>query len=318
VLGFNNSIIQELNTLGKNKTPFLVVISFDKSEIDIIPNPYNREDIKFSIDCEEKHLVPKKFDNIKSIDLKEYKTKFDTIIQHIKNGDTYLLNLTAPTKIKTNFSLSEIYDNSSAKFKLYYKDNFVCFSPERFIKICDNQIYTYPMKGTIDASINNAKDKLLNNPKELAEHTMVVDLLRNDLSIVSSNVRVTNFRYIDKISAGERQLYQISSEIVGDLEENWYENIGSILDKLLPAGSITGAPKRSTVQIIQDVEGYDRGFFTGIFGYFDGISFDSGVMIRFLQKNDNGDMIYKSGGGITIDSKILQEYDELIAKVYLA
>ena len=147
---------------------------------------------------------------------------------------------------------------------------------------------------------------------------MVVDLLRNDLSIVSSNVRVTNFRYIDKISAGERQLYQISSEIVGDLKENWYENIGTILDELLPAGSITGTPKRSTVQIIQDVEGYDRGFFTGVFGYFDGVSFDSGVMIRFLQKNDNGDMIYKSGGGITIDSKILQEYDELIAKVYLA
>lgn len=318
MLSFNNSIIQELNTLGKNKTPFLVVISFDKSEVDIIPNPHNNEDIKFSIDCEEKNLVPKKFDNIKSIDLKEYKTKFDKIIQHIKDGDTYLLNLTAPTAIKTNFSLSEIYDNSSAKFKLYYKEKFVCFSPERFIKINDNKIYTYPMKGTIDASINNAKEKLLNNPKELAEHTMVVDLLRNDLSIVSSNVRVTNFRYIDKISAGERQLYQISSEIVGDLEENWYENMGSILDKLLPAGSITGAPKRSTVQIIQDVEGYDRGFFTGVFGYFDGVSFDSGVMIRFLQKNDNGDMIYKSGGGITIDSKILQEYDELIAKVYLA
>ncbi|MCK9336856.1 MAG: aminodeoxychorismate synthase component I [Arcobacteraceae bacterium] len=318
MLGFNNSTIQELNTLGKNKTPFLVVISFDKSEIDIIPNPYNNENIQFCIDGEEKSLVVKKFDYIKPIDFKEYKVQFDKIIQHIKDGNTYLINLTAPTKIQTNFSLNEIYDNSSAKFKLYYKDKFVCFSPERFIKICGNKIYTYPMKGTIDASVKDAKNKLLNNPKELAEHTMVVDLLRNDLSIVSSNVRVTNFRYIDKISAGEKQLYQISSEIVGDMEENWYENIGSILDELLPAGSITGAPKRSTVRIIQDVEEYDRGFFTGVFGYFDGISFDSGVMIRFLQKNDDGNMVYKSGGGITLDSNVSQEYEELISKVYLA
>ncbi|MFA7028493.1 MAG: chorismate-binding protein, partial [Sulfurovum sp.] len=75
-------------------------------------------------------------------------------------------------------------------------------------------------------------------------------------------------------------------------------------------------PKRSTVDIINRVENYDRGFYTGIFGVFDGESFRSGVMIRFIEK-ENGRLFYKSGGGITIDSDAQSEYEELIDKVYL-
>lgn len=173
------------------------------------------------------------------------------------------------------------------------------------------------MKGTIDANIKDAKSIILNDIKEMAEHTMIVDLLRNDLSMVSKNVKVNRFRYIDKIKAGNKELFQVSSEIEGELSENWQNRLGDIIISLLPAGSISGTPKKKTLEIIKDIEIYDRGYFSGIFGYFDGERVDSGVMIRFIEKDKNG-FIYKSGGGITIDSDVKKEYQEMIDKVYLA
>jgi para-aminobenzoate synthetase component 1 len=145
---------------------------------------------------------------------------------------------------------------------------------------------------------------------------MIVDLMRNDLGIVGTRVKVEQFRYIDKIKAGDKELLQVSSRITAQLPDNWQRQIGTILDKLTPAGSITGTPKRSTVKIIEEVENYDRGFYTGIFGVFDGVSLRSGVMIRFIEET-NGKMLYKSGGGITIDSDAQSEYEELIDKIYL-
>jgi para-aminobenzoate synthetase component 1 len=172
------------------------------------------------------------------------------------------------------------------------------------------------MKGTIEATIPNAEKKILNDKKEMAEHVMVVDLLRNDLSMVSKKVRVEKFRYIEKIKAGERELLQVSSKIKGELEPLWQDNLGDILTTMLPAGSITGAPKKSTTEIIKKTEGYERGFFSGVFGVFDGESLDSAVMIRFIEKTDDG-LVYKSGGGITIDSICESEYLEMCEKVYV-
>ena len=86
--------------------------------------------------------------------------------------------------------------------------------------------------------------------------------------------------------------------------------------ELLPAGSITGTPKKSTVDILKNVENYDRGFYTGIFGIFDGKSLQSFVLIRFIEKIED-ELFYKSGGGITLDSDLKLEYEELINKVYL-
>ena len=145
---------------------------------------------------------------------------------------------------------------------------------------------------------------------------MVVDLLRNDLGMVAKNIRVTKFRFIDKIKAGERELLQVSSEIVGDMDEGWIEDWQNIIKTLLPAGSISGAPKKSTLEIIQNIEDYERGYFSGVFGVYDGKSLDSGVMIRFIEKTNEG-LIYQSGGGITIDSDVYLEYNELQDKIYL-
>jgi para-aminobenzoate synthetase component 1 len=172
------------------------------------------------------------------------------------------------------------------------------------------------MKGTIDASLPNAINTILNDPKEFAEHTMIVDLLRNDLGIVAKEIRVEDFRYISTIDTGNKRLHQVSSHISGILEGNWRENAGELLKALLPAGSISGTPKRKTVEIIQEVEGYDRGYFTGIFGHFDGINLYSAVAIRFIE-NIEGQLIYKSGGGITSDSEYQSEYNEMIDKLYI-
>jgi para-aminobenzoate synthetase component 1 len=91
---------------------------------------------------------------------------------------------------------------------------------------------------------------------------------------------------------------------------------GSILKQLLPAGSVTGAPKRKTVEIIKDVEGIERGYYTGIFGYFDGTDLESAVMIRFIEKR-NGKHFFRSGGGITFQSDVEKDYNEYNDKIYV-
>jgi para-aminobenzoate synthetase component 1 len=250
------------------------------------------------------------------IDFKDYQKQFSKVQEEIKKGNTYLLNLTMPTQLEDSLDLEEIFHASNAPFKLYLKDKFVCFSPERFVKIQDNRISTYPMKGTIDASLPNAEEMILANPKEMAEHVMVVDLLRNDLGIVAKDIKVEKFRYIDSINAGTKDLLHVSSKITGKLPDNWHDTLGDIIAKMLPAGSISGTPKKKTVEIIRDIEGYERGFFSGIFGYYDGENLESAVMIRFIEKSDEG-YVYKSGGGITIDSDAAQEYQEMKDKVYV-
>lgn len=307
----------ELNSLGKEREPFLVISDFRAKNIKVISlSKLKESDIEFCMDenyifREHKHSLIKH-----PLSFEEYKKKFDLVIEQIKAGNTYLLNLTQSTIVDTPLSLGDIYKAANAKFKIRYKDEFVCFSPERFISIKGCKINAFPMKGTIDASLPNAKETILDNKKEAAEHTMVVDLLRNDLSMVAKNVRVKSFRYITQIDSGAKKLLQVSSHISGDLDESWHENIGEVLKKLLPAGSISGTPKRSTLNIIDEVEEYERGYFSGIFGVYDGESFDSAVMIRFIEKTKEG-YIYKSGGGITLDSDAKSEYNELLDKVYI-
>ncbi|QOY51569.1 aminodeoxychorismate synthase component I [Candidatus Sulfurimonas baltica] len=310
----------DLNSLGKQREPFLFICDFKAENLKIIRLvELDKYDIEYSID--ENYNIKQYNNKIKKYPLEfvEYKKKFDYVQERIKSGDTYLLNLTAPTPIKTELSLKEIFQNANAHYKLRYEDKenkFVCFSPEKFIQIKDDYIHTYPMKGTIDASVINAEQKILDNKKEMAEHVMVVDLLRNDLSIVANDVHVKRFRYVNKIEAGDKKLLHVSSHISGSIGENWHERIGDILKSLLPAGSISGAPKKSTLEIIKEVENYERGYFSGVFGVYDGESLDSGVMIRFIEKINEG-YIYKSGGGITLDSDVKSEYKELLDKVYL-
>ncbi len=254
--------------------------------------------------------------SIKSFSKKKYITAFNLVMNQIVKGNSYLLNLTFANKIKSDNSLLEIIQKANSSYKLYFKNEFISFSPESFIQIKNNKIVTFPMKGTINATIPNAKEIILNDAKETNEHNTIVDLMRNDLAMVASNITINKFRYIDKIKTQQDSILQVSSEIEGTLSKNWKSNFGEIILKLLPAGSISGAPKPKTIAIIKEVEQEKRGYYTGIFGVFDGNNIDSAVLIRYIE-NENGKLTYRSGGGITSQSNANSEYNEMLQKIYI-
>jgi para-aminobenzoate synthetase component 1 len=136
------------------------------------------------------------------------------------------------------------------------------------------------------------------------------------MSIIADRVQVDKFRYIDKIKTDSGVLLQVSSEIKGRLRPGYESHLGEIVTSMLPAGSVTGAPKKQTLAIIKENENYERGWYTGVFGVFDGKSLDSAVMIRYIEAH-SGKLFYKSGGGITYMSDPEKEYNELISKIYV-
>jgi para-aminobenzoate synthetase component 1 len=313
-----------MNELGKNREPFFFLFDFLLKKPVIIPlknwssaNAHLQMPTWKSSGKEMGAGFPSELCwETYPVDFKVYKNVFDRVQSEIRFGNSYLLNLTQPTKVVTNISLLDLYHNSDAPFKLYWNDEFVSFSPERFVQIKGNRIETHPMKGTIDAQIPNAANVILADKKEMAEHYTIVDLLRNDLSMVAKKVRVDNFRYLSEIQTHKGKLLQVSSEISGILPDEWRSHIGDWFLKLLPAGSICGAPKKKTVEIITEAEGYERGYYTGVFGIFDGENLDSAVTIRYLEKSE-GDYYFKSGGGITALSDAHTEYKEMLDKIYV-
>ena len=135
-------------------------------------------------------------------------------------------------------------------------------------------------------------------------------------SIILHFVSVDKYRCIDVLHTNKGDILQTSSEISGKLSTGYQKHIGNILDAMLPAGSITGAPKDKTMEIIHETEGYDRGFYTGVMGIYINGELNSAVMIRFLE-NDGIGTYFKAGGGITSKSDCRKEYEEVLQKVYL-
>lgn len=250
------------------------------------------------------------------LSLEAYARKFSQVQAGLHRGDSFLTNLTAETLIQTDLSLAQIYQRADAAYKILVKNQFTAFSPETFVQIQGTEIASFPMKGTLEIIEGNTAATLQNDPKEKAEHATIVDLIRNDLSKVAFPIAVEKYQYVERVKTNTGELWQMSSKISGQLMPAYQRKFGSILRELLPAGSITGAPKKATMKLITEAEGYDRGFYTGIMGKFDGKLFNSGVMIRFIEESSGGKM-YKSGGGITVFSKLEKEYDELVQKVYL-
>ena len=296
----------------------------------------------------------------------DYERSFNIVKSNIMAGNSYLTNLTCRVPVSCNLSLEEIFHRAKGKYKLLLRRKrtqaedkahlkeenieenltpFVCFSPETFVRIKGGRIYSYPMKGTLDASLPNAEKLLMEDRKEAAEHATIVDLIRNDLSRVAEDVRVDKYRYIDVLHTNKGDILQTSSGISGRLPEDYPHHLGEILDAQLPAGSITGAPKDKTMQIIQEAEGYDRGFYTGIMGIYDQGELNSAVMIRFIEEETSPvdfetdgeknfkakegkasegkepkasrELYFKAGGGITSKSDCRKEYEEVIQKIYL-
>jgi para-aminobenzoate synthetase component 1 len=313
---------QTVNQWGQHKVPFLFIVDFEMEK----PMAIRLADIspdKLLYDVHGVTNAPAHHPKISTggfvrhpITPEAYAEKFNKVLYHLRYGDSFLTNLTIKTKIAFKASLRDLFYASNARYKLWLKNECLVFSPEIFVQIKEGKIFSYPMKGTIDASIPGAASIILENKKEQSEHVTIVDLIRNDLSQVASKVEVTRFRYIEEIRTNHKNLLQVSSEIVGVLPEDYRAHLGDMLLALLPAGSVSGAPKPKTVAIIRQTEGEKRGYYTGVFGLFDGQNMDSGVMIRFIEQQ-GGEHYYRSGGGITTQSECMAEYEEAIDKVYV-
>lgn len=314
--------IRKINGLAGQEIPFVFLISFS-GEQNLIGTPREAAAAGLFLDMpgmknHELKGSPKQDIRLSKSppDKRKYHRAFQRVKEEIIYGNSFLLNLTCPTPIETNYELGDIFTRSMAPFRLYLEDRLVIFSPERFIRIQGNVISSNPMKGTMDAGIPGAHGLLASDPKEDAEHNTIVDLIRNDLSMVANKVRVKRFKYIERLKTHQGELLQMSSEITGSLSRDFRKSLGNILFQILPAGSICGAPKKKTLEIIREVESYERGFYTGIFGYFDGQDLDSAVAIRYIEK-EGDHLVFKSGGGITFQSDWNREYEEMQKKVYV-
>ena len=315
--------IREMNAAGAARQPVFFAVDFDGTRTVVLaPGEAAARGILFRFpragNCPRSARDDVNTGLLRQpVTYQRYREAFDIVARHIANGDTYLANLTLPTPVQCTLSLKEMFERSRAPYRILFGESFTVFSPETFVRIADGRIVSCPMKGTIDAAIPDAERAILTDRKESAEHNTIVDLIRNDIGIVARNVRVERFRYIDRVVTSGKTLLQVSSEITGELPENWPEQLGATLAALLPAGSVTGAPKRRTVEILREAEQYDRGYYTGIAGYFDGQTVDSCVLIRFIERSARG-LVFKSGGGITCFSDPALEYQELLDKVALA
>ena len=315
----SDELIRQFNDYCVEQLRFLFIIDYKAKSGYLIPESELDENfIKCSFCEKEQKQDPSIVSEWQPepLQFEEYKIKFDKVVAHIHFGNSFLVNLTQPTYVKTNLTIKDLYNTGTAKYKLWLKDKFTVLSPEIFVRIQNGEISSYPMKGTINANISDAAEKILNDPKEKAEHATIVDLIRNDLSMVAENVIVKRYRYIDELVTNNGNLLQVSSEIEGKLPPGYNNKLGDLLFSMLPAGSISGAPKPKTLQIIEETEGYYRGFYTGVFGWCDGENLDSAVMIRFAEPAPNG-LMFKSGGGITSQSDAKSEYEELIQKIYV-
>ncbi|NBC06554.1 MAG: aminodeoxychorismate synthase component I [Bacteroidetes bacterium] len=314
---------RKMNEWGAQGIPFLFLVDFEQEQPIVARlDELDPEELLFDIngksnalglDVQEKPVMFERYPMSRAA----YAAAFEIVQAGIKAGDSYLLNLAFPTPVRTNLSLQEIFLRSRARYRVWLHDQFTCFSPETFVTVSERgRIASNPMKGTIDASLPNAQDQLLKDEKERAEHATIVDLIRNDLSQVAEGVRVDRYRYIEAIATHSGGLLQSSSEISGQLPPDFRQRLGDLLFRLLPAGSISGAPKQKTLEIIRDAERQKRRYYTGICGLFDGKQLDSGVMIRFIE-NQERQLLFKSGGGITARSRMEEEYQEMVQKAYL-
>ena len=319
-----NEVRACMNEAGSRREPFLFGVDFELSEGFFVLNPLGQQEILFEVGgvtnfSEREGMLGKVSGRRFSpnpVEYEVYQKKFAVVREGLARGDSFLLNLTMATKLEMDWTLEEIFHRARSPYRLLVPGRFVCFSPEIFVRIDEGMISSYPMKGTIDASLPNAERVILEDYKERSEHNTIVDLIRNDLNRVAEQVDVRRFRYIDRLQVSRGEILQVSSEVTGRLTGNYYSRLGEVIFGMLPAGSVSGAPKPSTLHIISCAEGGRRGFYTGVFGYFDGKRSDSAVMIRYIEECD-GQYYFRSGGGITINSDCRAEYEEVLAKVYL-
>ena len=266
--------------------------------------------------------IPQSLKLSSDTNIDEYQQKISYIRSQIESGNTYQTNFTIQFNAPFNGNPKDYYHflqkNNRANYCAYIEfENYhiLSISPELFFKLEDRTISTKPMKGTVTRGLNTNQDKqqikLLMSEKNLAENMMIVDLLRNDLSKISKPGSVT----VPHLFTAEKYptVWQLTSTIQGNLKEN--VNLYQIFKALFPCGSITGAPKSSTMQIISNIENSARGVYCGTIGYVEPSMKKAvfNIPIRTLTIH-NQQLNYGVGGGITWDSTADDEYNEILAK----
>ena len=313
---------QRMNNFAMQGVPFLFIIDYEGKRAVVEPeNEVDANELRYCFNGKG-NATQTAYPANKDIEWRiepptetEYQHGFNIVRNAMLAGNSYLANLTCRIGLRTNLSLPDLYNAAEARYRLWMKDKLVCFSPETFVKIAQGEISSYPMKGTAEDLSPSSAEQLLANEKEAAEHATIVDLIRNDLSMVAYDVHVERYRYVERLNTHRGPLLQTSSEIRGRLMPHLMQRPGDVIFSQLPAGSITGAPKKKTIEIIAEAENYHRDFYTGVMGRWDNGELDSAVMIRFIDQC-SGKLFFKAGGGITAKSNWKDEYHEVIEKVY--
>ena len=252
------------------------------------------------------------------IDVNKYVEKIDEIKKELENGNAYQINYTMNKKYKLNCNPLDLFlkirEKAEPQFGYYLNFNeydILSFSPEQFFKTKSKFIYSYPMKGTIQRSLDIKKDQyyksiLEKSSKDKAEHLMIVDLIRNDIGKISKfgTVETNNLFKVESYKTVHQMVTEISGELIDGIKEF------DILKALFPGGSITGAPKESAMKIIDKIENYNRNIYTGTIGYIKkNGDMNFNIPIRTMcVKNNIGN--YPVGGGIIWDSIAENEWNE--------
>ncbi len=255
----------------------------------------------------------------------DYFKRIAELLAHIHRGDIYEANFcqefyaenTEIDALKTYQKLNSISKAPFAVF-LKFRDKFLLSaSPERYLRKKDNLIISQPIKGTAKRSPNPETDAALRSAlkrdaKERAENIMIVDLVRNDLSksAIKGSVRVEELCEVYSFE----QVHQMISTVTAEVTKN--RNPVEIIKETFPMGSMTGAPKISAMRIIEELEAFKRGLYSGAVGYFtpEG-DFDFNVVIRSILYNATEKYVsYAVGGAITAKSVPEKEYEECLLK----
>jgi len=252
----------------------------------------------------------------------DYANAFRQVKSYILEGDCYQVNLAQRFHAEVEgdpwraYCMLREFNPSPFSAYLNYSDfQILCNSPERFLSVVDDVVQTKPIKGTRPRSENADKDdallqELLNSKKDQAENVMIVDLLRNDISknCALGSVKVPKLFDIESYP----NVHHMVSTITGKLRKQ--RNAIDLLKGSFPGGSITGAPKLRSMEIIEELEPHRRGIYCGAIGYigFDG-NMDTNIAIRTMLHKDQN-MYFYAGGGIVYDSEEQSEYQETFDK----
>ena len=249
-----------------------------------------------------------------------YQQQFTKIQQYINNGDCYQVNLTQRFEAESDLNAIDLYFDTREKTQTPYSclicfnksQNLLSFSPEQFISIKNRVIESKPIKGTIANNGNSENlDSLKNSKKNQAENVMIVDLIRNDLGQVCqpSSIHVPELFKVESYN----NVHHLVSHIKGTLKKDVTEL--EAFFACFPGGSITGAPKIRSMEIINELEINSRSAYCGSVFYLNqNGNFDSNILIRTVVK-DGKQLFCWAGGGIVADSEVLDEYQESLTKV---